>query len=120
MARAQDRGRWAELLAKVVLRLKGYQIIPAPQSAPRRYGQAGQVDIIAKRGNVLAFVEVKSRQSIELAQYAITPQQQNRYIAAARGFVAANPRYQGCDIRFDAIFVTPKRWPQHLTDAWRA
>ena len=106
-------GHWAELWAKIILFIKGYSILKS-----RYKTQLGEVDLIIKRGKTIAFVEVKARQDIETAAYAITPRQQKRIEGAARGFIAQNPRYAEYFCRFDAVLVAPKRWPTHITNAW--
>ncbi|MGE0094649.1 MAG: YraN family protein [Alphaproteobacteria bacterium] len=112
--RAQTHGRWAEHAVAQYLRLKGYRILARGYRAPE-----GEIDIVARRGRVLALVEVKARPSIETAAYAIAPRQRRRIERAALRFLSHNPRHAGCDLRFDAILVSPWHLPRHLIDAWR-
>jgi len=101
-------------VAELWLRLKGYAILA------RRYRTRwGEIDLIGRRGRVVVFAEVKARAAIETAAEAITPAQQRRIVAAARGFLAGHPALAECDIRFDAILVEKWRAPHHIVDAWR-
>jgi putative endonuclease len=111
---AYRRGRWAEVHAALLLRAKGYRIVARGYRCP-----AGEIDIIARRGAVLVAVEVKARTTIEAAAEAIGPRQRGRIERALGVFLARNPNYAECDIRFDAILISPWRWPRHIADAWR-
>ena len=112
--RAQSQGSWAEHAAAQYLRLKGYRILARGYRAPE-----GEIDIVARRGRVLVLVEVKARPSIETAAYAIAPRQRRRIERAALRFLSHHPRHADCDLRFDAIVVSPWRLPRHVIDAWR-
>lgn len=107
-------GRFAETAAAMLLRLKGYRIL-----ARRFKGQRGEVDLIVRRGRIVAFVEVKRRPTHDEAAEAVSQRQRNRIAAAAEEFIARHPRHVGLGIRFDAVLVTPGRFPRHLEDAWR-
>jgi putative endonuclease len=96
-------------------RLKGYRILARDFRVPM-----GEIDLIARRHGVLAFVEVKSRDSADSAIEAVTPYQSQRIARAAAAFVGRHPRYQADALRFDVIVVAPRRWPQHLINAWSA
>ncbi|MGE4528880.1 MAG: YraN family protein [Rhodospirillaceae bacterium] len=112
------RGKWAETLAAWLLRAKGYRILGRRVAPPRGSG-AGEIDIVARRGRTLAFVEIKARPSAEEGLLAVSQQQQRRLLRAAVWFTKNQPRYAMCDIRFDVVVVAPGRWPLHLPDAWR-
>lgn len=112
--RAQTHGRWAEHAVAHYLRLKGYRILARGWRSPE-----GEIDIVARKGRVLVLVEVKARPSAETAAYAIAPRQRRRIERAALRFLAQHPRHAGCDMRFDAMLVSPWRLPRHLIDAWR-
>lgn len=114
---ALARGRLAELAATLWLRLKGYSIVARHVTGGRGTG-AGEIDLIARRFGVLAFVEVKARPDAEQAAYAITPQQRRRIARAAQAFLARRPDLGRCVLRFDAILVSPWRL-RHISDAWR-
>ena len=107
-------GQFAETLAVWQLRAKGYRILT------RRFRcRAGEIDIIARRGNVLVFVEVKARRNAATAAESLSSRQISRIIRAAEAFVQAHPSLAALDQRFDAILISPRRWPMHLVDAWR-
>jgi putative endonuclease len=104
-----DFGRRAETLAALWLRAKFYRILA------RRYRvQGGEIDIIARRGDVIAFVEVKARENIDDAMIAITPQKQRRVSVAAARWLTVNPWAVNLTLRADAIFVAPRRLPLHV------
>lgn len=112
---AERLGRVAEAKAAMLLRLKGYRI-----SAQRWKSPAGEIDLIARRGSAVAFVEVKARGSADEALASVGPHQRRRIVAAARHWLGANPDAADCDCRFDIILVTPYQWPQHLPNAFAA
>lgn len=111
---AYRRGRWAETHAALLLRAKGYRIVARGYRCP-----AGEIDIIARRGTVLVAVEVKARATLATAAEAIDQRQRSRIERALSIFTAQKPDYSACDIRFDAILISPWRWPRHIADAWR-
>ncbi|WP_142849059.1 YraN family protein [Telmatospirillum sp. J64-1] len=115
---AQRRGRRAETLAVWLLRLKGWRILARGHRTGRGTG-AGEVDIVARRGRVLAFVEVKARADRAAAAEAVSPRQRARILRAAEAFLAAHPHLATLTPRFDVILVTPAALPCHLIDAWR-
>lgn len=102
------KGRWAEIIAAALLLAKGYRLIEW-----RARGPVAEIDLIARRGRRLAFVEVKYRRSITEAQAAIAPRQQQRLIGEAEYWVAQRPQYHGHEIGMDAILVCPWHWPRH-------
>jgi len=111
-AGAERGGRRAELLAAWWLRLKGYSIIGQRVRCPR-----GEIDIIARRGRTLAFVEVKQRRNADAAAMAINPHSLRRVVAAA---AALAPRYMraGDIIRIDAVLIAKRCLPRHLMNIW--
>jgi len=115
---AYRRGRLAEWVAVLWLGLKGYRLLRHGAVTGRGSG-AGEVDLIVRRGSVVAFVEVKSRPSLDQAVQALTPAQRRRIERGAAAFLARRPDLAGCDLRFDLMLVTPGRLPRHLPDAWR-
>lgn len=112
--RAWARGFAAEGLATWVLRLKGYRILARRLRTP-----VGEIDIVARRAHLVAFVEVKARADYSQAVYSVTEYQQRRIERAAQFFLATHPALAGLDQRFDVMVVTPGRLPTHLADAWR-
>ncbi len=107
-------GRLAEILAAWHLRLRGYRVLARGYRT-----RAGEIDIVARRGGTLAFVEVKARQDERTAADALRPRQSGRIVRAAQAFVQSHPAHGGCDLRFDVMLVSPWRLPVHVTDAWR-
>lgn len=108
-------GLSAEIRAAAYLIAKGYRI------AARRWRSAvGEVDIVARRRNVLVFVEVKARNQLDDAAYSVTERQQRRIAAAAAAWLAARPEDALRDIRFDAMLVAPGRLPRHIMAAFEA
>ena len=111
---AVRRGRRGELRAVWLLRLKGYRILARDLRTP-----AGEIDIVARRGDTLAVIEVKWRDSWEDAAVAVSARQQARIAAAARLFLARHSRHAACVVRFDIMLVVPRRWPRHVLNAWQ-
>ncbi len=112
--RAYQRGARSESLAAWYLRLKGYRILARRFKSP-----GGEIDLIAARGSIVVFVEVKARDDQARALAAVTPRQRRRIEAAAASFISRNRRYQRHRQRFDIIVMGPGKKPLHLTQAWR-
>jgi putative endonuclease len=108
-------GLSAEGRAAALLIAKGYRILARRYRTP-----LGEIDIIARRRDVLVFVEVKARDNFDEAAEAIGRRQQNRIIGAAQIWLAAHPEHAMHDMRFDAILVIPGRLPRHLPAAFDA
>ena len=108
------RGHAAELLCLWHLRLRGYRILARRFRVP-----SGEIDLIARRGRVLAVIEVKARPSLATASEAISPRQRRRVARALEHFLAQRPELAGLDLRFDVMLVVPGRLPRHVADAWR-
>lgn len=111
--RAFRFGLSAEGRAALLLRLKGYRIL-----ARRMKTAGGEVDIVARRGDTLVFVEVKARESLDAAADAIRPAQMRRIGAAARFWLSRHPADMARTVRFDAVHVAPSRWPRHIVNAF--
>lgn len=112
--RAEIRGRRAEWLAALFLRLKGYRIL-----AERHRNRAGEIDIIARRGGTIAFVEVKARDDLAAALEAVTPSARRRISRAAQLWLASHPELAHIPLRYDIVVLQPGRLPLHRRDAWR-
>ena len=112
--RAEAAGRWSERIAGLLLRLKGFAILEARYKTP-----VGEIDLVAKRGNLVAFVEVKARPTTEEALGAVSHHARRRIIAAADAFVSRHPHLAHCDMRYDIIAVAGWRM-KHVTNAWRS
>ncbi|MGY3619744.1 putative endonuclease [Bradyrhizobium sp. USDA 10063] len=108
-------GLSAEGRAAAYLMAKGYRIL-----AKRFRTPYGEIDLVVRKRNLLAFVEVKARASFDEAAYAVTPRQQQRIIAAAQAWLMAHPEHAEFDMRFDAMLIAPKRLPRHLLAAFDA
>lgn len=113
--RAQRRGLWAEALARLYLRVTGWRILAANVKTP-----VGEIDIVARRRNIVAFIEVKTRTDLGAAATAIGVNQQRRIARAAEAFLIQRPALQHNDVRFDAFLVTGPFSFRHLTNAWQA
>jgi len=109
---AETRGRGAETIAAWWLRLHGWRILARRARVP-----GGEVDIVARRGRTLAFVEVKARATVEAAGFALDARRLRRVAAAAERLM---PRYMrpGDSVRIDALFIVPGRLPRHLPNVW--
>jgi len=112
--KSHRKGHTAEWRAAWRLRLAGYSIV-----AQRYKTRLGEIDIVARRGTLLVFVEVKARADFDTATFALRPGQFGRVARAANLFLASHPRYAVCSVRFDAVLVAGL-WPRHLPDVWRA
>ncbi len=107
------RGLVAEGIAAWLLRLKGYRVLATRYRTP-----LGEIDIVARRGEVLAFVEVKARPSVDAGLEAIAAEGYRRIEAAADLYLARHPRFAGFTLRFDLIVISPRRWPRHVENAF--
>ena len=110
---AERRGRGAETIACWYLRLLGWRILARRARVP-----GGEVDIVARRGRTLAFVEVKARSSEDAVAFSLDHWRLRRVAVAAERLA---PRYMraGDDVRVDAMFIVPGRWPRHLPNVWQ-
>ena len=114
----KNSGKLAEFIARLYFRLKGYKIIAKNHKGALKM-PAGEVDFIALKRKTLVFVEVKKRQSIENAYYAIKPNQQKRIINAAKLFIKRHRIYQNFNVRFDAFVVCFPFKIVHIENAWQ-
>ncbi|MGD9615837.1 MAG: YraN family protein [Alphaproteobacteria bacterium] len=113
--RARRRGDFAEFLCRVHLRLRLWRVVARDWRCP-----AGEIDIVARRGTVLAIIEVKSRATAADAISAIAPRQRRRIARAASAFLVTRPELAGLTVRFDVMLVAGLRVPCHLPGVWRA
>ncbi len=114
--RASERaGRRAETLAAWLLRAKRYRIV-----AMRYKTKIGEIDLIARRGKTMVFVEVKRRSSSQRLGEALEAVNTARITRAAQWYISAHPHLAGFDFRFDVITLAPGRWPHHLVNAFPA
>lgn len=110
---AEKVGRRAEWLASLMLMLKGFVIVERRLKNP-----AGEIDLIAKRGKLLIFVEVKARANMDNAIEAVTPRNRARICAATEMYLSRRHALAECMRRYDIIAVAGWRM-RHIPDAWR-
>jgi putative endonuclease len=112
-------GLSAESRAAAYLMAKGYRILARRFRTPH-----GEIDLVARRRSLIAFIEVKARATLDEAAYAVTARQQARIINAAQVWLAvwlaAHPEHAEFELRFDAILIAPRRLPRHLLAAFDA
>jgi putative endonuclease len=106
-------GLSAESRAAAYLVAKGYRILARRWRSP-----AGEIDIVARRGRLLVFVEVKARADLDAAAESVQPRQQQRIAAAAEAWLATYPDPKILDMRFDAVLVAPRKLPRHIPGAF--
>ncbi len=116
--RARRLGRWAEFLCVAQLTLSGWRILDRGHRLARGTG-AGEIDIVARRGDTIAVIEVKARPTLDEAAAAISAQQRERLLRAAAAYLARRPALAQCTLRFDAMLVAPGALPRRIKDAWR-
>lgn len=109
---AEQRGRRAENIAAWWLRFHGWSIL-----AKRARVASGEVDLVARRGHVLAFVEVKQRATADAAAWSLDAYRLRRVAVAAEQLAVRYLR-PGDVIRIDAIYLVPGRLPRHLPNVW--
>lgn len=110
---AERRGRRAELLAAAMLVFKGYRI-----SEMRYKTRLGEIDLIARKGDLAVMVEVKARNSVMEAVDAVSHTARKRINDAADLWLGRQPDAHMLSIRFDIVAVIPWRWPVHFKDAF--
>lgn len=109
---AHRSGHVAEVWGALWLMAHGWRILGINVDTP-----AGEVDILARRGGVLAVVEVKRRAALETALEAVTAAQRGRLLRAG-ALLARGPGREGLAVRLDLLALAPGRWPRHIADAW--
>ena len=111
--KAERRGRLSEWLAALYLLFRGYRIL-----AIRYRSTAGEVDIIARSGDLVCFIEVKARGDMQGAVDAVSRLAQGRIRASADLWLSRQPDRDQLSQRFDIIAVLPWRLPRHFPDAF--
>lgn len=111
--RAEHEGRRGERRAELWLRAKGWSILDRRRKTP-----AGEIDLVARRMGVVAFVEVKWRKQVADLAFAIDEYRLRRVAAAAEA-VAHDYVRDGDDMRIDVILLAPGRLPDHIVNAWQ-
>ena len=112
-AERERKGRRGEWLAAWYLRLTGWRILAQRVKTPR-----GEVDLIARRGRTVVFVEVKWRSRAELLDTAIDAWRLRRVAAAAEA-IAHRYAGPGVDVRIDVLLLAPGTWPRRIVNAWQ-
>jgi putative endonuclease len=111
--KAYRRGHRGEWLAAAALMLKGYRIIA------RRYRtKLGEIDLIARRGDLVLIIEVKARKTLIEAMEAIAHQSERRIEGAADLWLSHQPDFGKLSVRFDMVAVLPRRWPVHVENVF--
>jgi putative endonuclease len=110
---AYRRGHRGEWLAALALMLKGYRIV-----ARRFRTKAGEIDLIARRGDLVLIVEVKARPTLAEAMDAIGAMSERRIEAAADVWLTRQRDSARLSMRFDMVAVLPRRWPIHVEDVF--
>ena len=110
---AERKGRRAEWIAAALLTLKGFSVIDRRVKNP-----AGEIDLVARRGGLVVFVEVKARADLNDAVEAVGPRNRARVAAAAGLYLSRRARLAECMRRYDIIAVAGWRL-RHIPDAWR-
>lgn len=110
---AERRGHRAETLALWYLRLKGYRLL-----ARRFKCHSGEVDLIMRKGDTTAFIEVKARATVDDAVISVTPHQARRISAAAATWMARDAVAARSHCRFDIVAVSSHLWPTHIENAF--
>ena len=100
-------------MAALWLMARGYRILGFRLKTPQ-----GEIDLLARKGQVLAVVEVKLRTSLDAALAAVGRQQRQRLRRAAEAYAARRADLKGAAIRLDLLALAPGRWPCHIRDAW--
>ena len=108
--RAYRKGHQGEWLAAWILRIKAFRIV-----ARRFKTKSGEVDLIARRGDLVLMVEVKARPTLEQAMDAVPPSALKRIEAAGDEWLARQKDHARLSVRYDLIAVLPRRWPVHVT-----
>lgn len=111
--RAERLGRWSEYRAALALLLKGYRIL-----ALRYKTKAGEVDIVARRGDLVVFVEVKARRDLRAGVDAVGYEAERRIANAADHWLRRQSDATRLSLRHDIIVVRPWRWPTHFEGAF--
>ncbi|MCB1453012.1 MAG: YraN family protein [Rhizobiaceae bacterium] len=111
---AYRRGHRGEWLAALALSLKGFRILARRYRTP-----AGEIDLIARRGNLVIMVEVKARPTLLAAMEAINVTAERRIEAAADLWLSRRSDYAKLSVRFDLVAILPRRWPVHIPNLFQ-
>jgi putative endonuclease len=112
--RAEASGRDAEAVAAGALEREGWVVLARRARTP-----AGEIDLVAERDGLLAFVEVKARASLSQAALALGARQRARLVEAAECWLVANPGHGAAGMRFDVVIVAADGTARRIADAFR-
>lgn len=112
--RAEAAGRGAESVAAAALAREGWAVLARRVRTP-----AGEIDLVAERDGLLAFVEVKARPTLSEAAFALGARQRARLVAAAECWAAAHPGHGAAGMRFDVVIVAADGTARRIADAFR-
>ena len=110
---AENKGRVAEVVAITLLMAKGYALLKRRYKSP-----SGEVDLIMRRGDVTAFIEVKARASHDEAVESVTAYQSRRIANAAAHWMAQDEVANSGTCRFDIVAVNSTLVPTHIENAF--
>jgi putative endonuclease len=111
---AYRHGHLAEAAAMLLLFLKGFRPLARRYKTP-----LGEIDLVVKRGRMIAFVEVKARALERDALESVGGASERRIVEAADLWLAKHPAAAGYDVRYDMVLLLPWRLPRHIADAFR-
>lgn len=111
---AEKSGRRGEAVAALMYRLYGYRILQT-----RFKTKLGEIDLIARKKDVIVFIEVKHRRDYETGVYSVTSAQTRRIDGAANLFMARLRGVDHCERRNDIVITGARFWPHRIKDAWR-
>jgi putative endonuclease len=114
MARAYQRGVDAEAAACRALERDGWRVL-----AQRLRTEAGEIDVVAARQDLLAIIEVKARPTLADAALALGARQRARLLAAAEIVLAEHPEWARPGMRFDLMVVDAAGTVRRIADAFR-
>ena len=112
-AAARASGRWSEVVAALWLTAKGWRVLGFRLKTPQ-----GEIDLLARKGRVLAVVEVKARTDLASALEAVSPTQLERLRRAGESLAARRRDLATLSVRLDIVALAPGRFPRHIPDAW--
>ena len=111
--RAERRGHWSEYLAAAYLLLKGYRILDL-----RYKTKGGEIDLVVRKRDLVAFVEVKARREEGLAIDAVGYETQRRIRSASDQWLSRRRDAHRLTLRYDVVAVLPGHFPKHFQDAF--
>ena len=111
--KARRDGRGAEVIGALWLMARGWRILGFRVATPQ-----GEIDLLARRGDTLAVIEVKRRRTLAEALEAVSANQRQRLRRAGAAIASRRPELSGAAVRLDLMAFGPRGWPRHIPDAW--